>query len=77
MDELGSKLIEQAGPVGAALGVAILAAGAVIARAKGWLGFSQSPKGTEPEAGTDDEVMTGTQVDQRAAGKIRWADQRH
>ncbi|WP_417423583.1 hypothetical protein [Hoeflea sp.] len=58
MDELGNKLIEQAGPVGAALGVAILAAGAVLAKAKGWLGFGTPPKGNEPKAGTDGDVMT-------------------
>ena len=70
MDELGNKLIEQAGPVGAALGVAILAAGAVIAKAKGWLGFSQSPKGSEPEAGTDDEVMTELRSINERLGKF-------
>ena len=48
MDELGNKLIEQAGPVGAALGVAILAAGAVLARAKGWLGLGSPPKNGDP-----------------------------
>lgn len=58
MDELGNKLIEQAGPVGAALGVAILAAGAVVAKAKGWLGFSQPAKGDEPKPESDGEVMT-------------------
>lgn len=55
MDELGNKLIEQAGPVGAALGVVILTAGAVLARAKGWFGLSSqpAPKQTKPEANGD------------------------
>ena len=58
MDELGNKLIEQAGPLGAALGVAILAAGAVIAKAKGWLGSSPQTKESEQSPEASGEVMT-------------------
>jgi hypothetical protein len=58
MDELGNKLIEQAGPVGAALGVVILAAGAVVARAKGWLGLGSPPKVNEPKPEAGGDVMT-------------------
>jgi hypothetical protein len=58
MDELGNKLIEQAGPVGAALGVVILAAGAVIARAKGWLGLGSPAKSDAPKGEASGDVMT-------------------
>jgi uncharacterized protein YlxW (UPF0749 family) len=58
MDELGNKLIEQAGPVGAALGVVILAAGAVVARAKGWLGLGSPPKANAHTSEASGDVMT-------------------
>lgn len=70
MDELGNKLIEQAGPVGAALGVAILAAGAVLAKAKGWLGFSSSQKESRPEDSDDGDVMTELRAINARLGKF-------
>jgi len=70
MDELGNKLIEQAGPVGAALGVAILAAGAVVARAKGWLGFSAQVKSDVPKADTNDDVMSELRAINGRLGKF-------
>lgn len=76
MDELGNKLIEQAGPLGAALGVAILAAGAVIAKAKGWLGFSSAQRESRPEdkeakvANDDSNVMTELRAINARLGKF-------
>lgn len=73
MDELGNKLIEQAGPLGAALGVAILAAGAVIAKAKGWLGFSSPHGENRPEdkdAKDDSDVMTELRAINARLGKF-------
>lgn len=62
MDEWANRLIEQAGPVGAALGVVVLAAGAAIAWARGM--FSKLTSGGKLDAApagkpdSNGEVMT-------------------
>lgn len=74
MDEWGNRLIEQAGPLGAALGVVILAAGAVLAKVKGWFGKSASSSNSAPQTETksdaNDEVMTALRAINQKLGSF-------
>lgn len=70
MDEWQTKLIEQAGPLGAALGVVVLAAGAVVARTKGWIGLGTQPKDKDQKSEANGEIMTELRLINTRLGKF-------
>lgn len=79
MEEWGNRLIEQAGPVGAAFGVVVIAAGAAMAWAKGLFGKLASGSKPAPESGTkpdgNDEVMAALrQINQQLSSFDRRID---
>jgi hypothetical protein len=79
MDEWATRLIEQAGPVGAAFGVVIIAAGGAIAWAKGLFGKLSSGSKSEPVSngkpdGNDEVVAALREINQQLSSFDRRID---